>query len=86
MIRNRRVTEIIKVLSTSSFKSISMTTENLPLLAVSFTQSQKGKPMLVLENYVFKLNKVGPNTKYWICTFNGCSAKAHTTVENTMVK
>ena len=42
--------------------------------------------MLVLNDYVFKLNKEGANAKYWTCTFKGCSAKAHTNAQNTLTK
>ncbi|CAF2978338.1 unnamed protein product [Rotaria sp. Silwood2] len=38
--------------------------------SVSFIQSQKGKPMLVVNNCIFKFNKTTTSTKYWICTFD----------------
>ena len=42
--------------------------------------------MLVLNDYVFNLNKDGPITKYWICIFKGCPAKANTHAYNTLTK
>jgi len=43
--------------------------ENQPLSSsISFIQSQKGKPLLVLDKYIFKLNKTTSTKKYWICT------------------
>ncbi|CAF3912057.1 unnamed protein product, partial [Rotaria sp. Silwood1] len=39
---------------------------------ISFLNSNKGKPLLVANNYLFKLNKTTATTKYWICTLNGC--------------
>ncbi|CAF4641679.1 unnamed protein product [Rotaria sp. Silwood1] len=42
---------------------------------ISFINSNKGKPLLVANNYIFKLNKTTATTKYWICTLNECLAK-----------
>ncbi|CAF1237473.1 unnamed protein product [Rotaria sordida] len=54
--------------------------------AISFINSNKGKPLLVANNYVFKLNKTTTTTKYWICTLNGCSAKVHTDLNSQLIK
>ncbi|CAF3904870.1 unnamed protein product [Rotaria sordida] len=54
--------------------------------SVSFIQSQKGKPMLVLNNYIFKLNKTTISTKYWICTFDECLVKVHTNTNDKLIK
>ncbi|CAF0982781.1 unnamed protein product [Rotaria sordida] len=43
--------------------------------AISFINSDKEKSLLIVDEYVFKLNKTTATTKYWICTLNGCSAK-----------
>ncbi|CAF2094422.1 unnamed protein product [Rotaria magnacalcarata] len=48
--------------------------------AISFINSNKGKPLLVADDYTFKLNEATTATKYWICTINGCAAK------NTLLK
>jgi hypothetical protein len=56
---------------------------------ISFIQSQKGKPLLVLNKYIFKLNKTTTTTttmKYWICTLIECSAKLHTNASNEFIK
>ncbi|CAF4208726.1 unnamed protein product, partial [Rotaria sordida] len=53
---------------------------------ISFINSNKGKPLLVANNYVFKLNKTTTTTKYWICTLNGCSAKVHTDLNSQLIK
>jgi len=61
--------------------------ENKPSSSsVSFIQSQKGKPMLVLNNYIFKLNKTTASTKYWICTFDKCLVKVHTNTKDELIK
>ncbi|CAF3799989.1 unnamed protein product [Rotaria sp. Silwood1] len=54
--------------------------------SVSFIQSQKGKPMLELNNCIFKLNKTTTSTKYWICTFDECLVKAHTNTNDKLIK
>ena len=35
--------------------------------AISFINSNKEKPLLVGDEYTFKLNKATTTTKYWIC-------------------
>ncbi|CAF1379461.1 unnamed protein product [Rotaria magnacalcarata] len=54
--------------------------------AISFMNSNKGKPLLVADEYTFKLNKTTTTTKYWICTINGCAAKVHTDSTNLLMK
>ncbi|CAF3128721.1 unnamed protein product, partial [Rotaria sp. Silwood2] len=53
---------------------------------ISFIQSQKGKPLLVLDKYIFKLNKTTKTVKYWICTLIKCSAKVHTNLYDELIK
>ena len=48
--------------------------------------SNKGKLLLVADEYTFKLNKATTTTKYWICTINGCAAKVHTDLTNILMK
>lgn len=59
--------------------------EELPII-ISIVLSQKGKPMVELNKYLFKLNKEGKTNKYWICTFNGCLAKIHTDLKNDFIR
>ncbi|CAF3029580.1 unnamed protein product [Rotaria socialis] len=47
---------------------------------ISFINSQKGKQLLIANEYIFKLNKTTTTTKYWKCVVNSCSAKIHTDV------
>ncbi|CAF5109007.1 unnamed protein product [Rotaria magnacalcarata] len=54
--------------------------------SISFINSNKGKPLLVADDYTFKLNKTTTTTKYWICTINGCAAKVHTDLNNGLMK
>ncbi|CAF2177384.1 unnamed protein product [Rotaria magnacalcarata] len=53
---------------------------------ISFINSNKGKPLLVADDYTFKLNKATTTTKYWICTINGCAAKVNTDLNNWLMK
>ncbi|CAF1256757.1 unnamed protein product [Rotaria magnacalcarata] len=54
--------------------------------AISFMNLNKGKPLLVADEYTFKLNKATTTTKYWICIINGCAAKVHTDLTNLLMK
>ena len=54
--------------------------------AISFINSNKGKPLLVVNDYIFKLNKSTTTTKYWKCTVSDCTAKAHTDSNNQLTK
>ncbi|CAF1068276.1 unnamed protein product [Rotaria magnacalcarata] len=54
--------------------------------AISFINSNKGKPLLVADDYTFKLNKATTTTKYWICTIKDCAAKVHTDSNNGLMK
>lgn len=66
--------------------SLSPTTENQRPTTISIILSQKGKPMVELNKYLFKLNRVAKIKKYWICTFNGCPAKVHTDIHNDFIR
>ncbi|CAF1319730.1 unnamed protein product [Rotaria magnacalcarata] len=54
--------------------------------AISFINSNKGKPLLVADDYTLKLNKATTTTKYWICTIKDCAAKVHTDSNNGFMK
>ncbi|CAF2075222.1 unnamed protein product [Rotaria magnacalcarata] len=53
---------------------------------ISFINSQKGKQLLIANEYIFKLNKTTTTRKYWRCVVNSCSAKIHTDVNGHLVK
>ena len=54
--------------------------------SISFILSQKGKPLLVLNKHLFKLNKSTDSKQCWICTIKGCPAKVHTKNSNVFDK
>lgn len=52
----------------------------------SFITSNKGKPLLVLNNFVYKKNKETKTKKYWVCQVNGCSVYVHTDLQDAIIK
>lgn len=59
---------------------VQLTTTN-----ITFIKSQKGKPMIVIDDYIFKFNRESKTTKHWICTYTGCSSKIHTSLDNQLI-
>ena len=53
---------------------------------ITFVQSQKGRPLLVLNHYIYKLNKTTTTIKYWICSTNTCIAKIHTNLNDEFLR
>lgn len=53
--------------------------------SLSFILSNKGKPLLVLNNFIYRLKKQTVVKKYWICQENGCTAYVHTDSENIFI-
>jgi FLYWCH zinc finger domain len=48
----------------------------------SFITSQKGKQLLVIEDYVYQRTKTTENVIYWMCQYKDCPCRAHTNVKN----
>ncbi|UJR36469.1 hypothetical protein I4U23_029193 [Adineta vaga] len=53
---------------------------------ISFRNSQKGCPMLIKNNYIFKYNKTVGETKYYRCKNTSCSVTLHTDLNDVMSK
>ena len=53
---------------------------------ISFIKSQKGCPMLIMNNYIFKYNKTVGETKYYRCKNTSCSVTLHTDLNDVMSK
>ena len=49
---------------------------NIPV--ISFSTSNKGKPILICDGYIYQLNKIRPKIKYWRCKNRICSAYIRT--------
>ena len=45
---------------------------------VTFTKSNKGQLLLVLNGYLYRCNKKTSNKKYWKCTYHQCKKTIHT--------
>ncbi|CAF1969176.1 unnamed protein product [Rotaria magnacalcarata] len=54
--------------------------------SVSFTVSNKGNPLLILNDFVYRVKKETVLKKYWICGINGCNAYIHTNIQNAFLK
>ena len=52
---------------------------------ISFATSNKGKPLLIYDNYLFKRNKTTPSKKYWLCVEQQCGVYIHTSVADEMI-
>ncbi|CAM4872329.1 unnamed protein product [Rotaria socialis] len=56
------------------------------LNTISFLVSQKGKPVLVKDNFIYKLNKTTNSTKYYRCAEQSCTVTLHTDLNDVLVK
>jgi hypothetical protein len=52
---------------------------------ISFTKSNKGKPIIIYENYLFKCNKITVLKKYWVCVEQECGVYVHTTINDELI-
>ena len=50
-----------------------------------FTTSNKGKPQLIYQNYIFKYNKTTAIKRYWVCVELGCGVYIHTSLSNELL-
>jgi hypothetical protein len=53
---------------------------------ISFTTSNRGKPILIYLGYVYRLKKSTKKVKYWFCQSNGCAANVHTNADDQFIK
>lgn len=54
--------------------------------SLSIIYSNKGAPQLVLDRFIFKLNKRTETKIYWKCTEMSCAAHIHTDTNNNLLK
>lgn len=52
---------------------------------ISFATSNKGKQLIVYDNYFFRCNKTKISKKYWICTENSCCVYIHTNINKEFI-
>ncbi|CAF1530543.1 unnamed protein product [Rotaria sordida] len=54
--------------------------------SISFTTSNRGKPLLIYSGYIFRLKKSTVKVKYWTCHSDGCVANVHTDKNDHFIK
>ncbi|CAF1360085.1 unnamed protein product [Rotaria sordida] len=54
--------------------------------SISFTTSNRGKPLLVYSGYIHRLKKSTEKVKYWVCHSDGCLATIHTNKNDEILK
>ncbi|CAF1470483.1 unnamed protein product [Adineta ricciae] len=52
---------------------------------LTFSISNKGKPILICDGYIYQLNRTRPKVKYWGCKNRMCSAYMHTDHHNQFI-
>ena len=53
----------------------------------TFITSNKGKNLLVIDDYIYHYTKITSTVTYWICQIKDCGARAHTkTGANQLIK
>lgn len=55
-------------------------------IILTFTKSNKGQPLIVLNGYLYKCNKKNSNKKYWICSHNECKKSIHTNLNDVYIR
>ncbi|CAF3334910.1 unnamed protein product [Rotaria socialis] len=58
--------------------AMSSSLSSTPVSVISFLTSNKGKPLLVYNNHLFRRNKIVPLKKYWVCNTRGSNVFVHT--------
>ncbi|CAF4164323.1 unnamed protein product, partial [Rotaria sordida] len=54
--------------------------------AISFITSNKGKPLLVHDNYIYYASKTTATVKYWKCEDRSCNVGVHTSIKDAFIK
>ena len=53
---------------------------------ISFVMSQKGRKMVNIDSFIFKLNKTTNTKKYYRCTDLNCTVTLHTDLDDNILK
>ena len=53
---------------------------------LSFTMSNRGKPLLIYAGYVYRKKSSTAKVKYWVCQTNSCAANIHTDANDQFIK
>jgi FLYWCH zinc finger domain len=54
-------------------------------IEISFATSNKGKQILIHENYLFECNKTTASKKYWKCSERDCGVYIHTSTTDELI-
>ncbi|CAF4624304.1 unnamed protein product, partial [Didymodactylos carnosus] len=46
----------------------------------------KGKPLLIRDNYIYYVSKTTASVKYWKCEDRSCNAGVHTNIKDVFIK
>ncbi len=68
--------------STPDSKNTSFKTQQFE---ISFLKSNRGKPLLIYKNYLFRWNKKTAVKKYRMCLVPECGVYIHTTVTEELI-
>jgi hypothetical protein len=52
---------------------------------ISFLNSNKGNRLLVLNGFIYKINKQSSSKIYWICKTKSCQGHVHTDLNNNFL-
>lgn len=52
----------------------------------SFLDSNKGHQQLIMDGFIYKMNKKTSSKLYWTCKIKNCTAKVHTDPNNNFLK
>ena len=53
---------------------------------MSFITSNKGKPLLARDSYIYYVSKTTATVKYWRCEDRSCNAGVHTNNKDVFIK
>ena len=62
--------------------AVSSSLSSTPVSIISLLTSNKGKPLLMYDNHLFRCNKIVHFKKYWVCNTHGCNIFVHTNTRN----
>ncbi|CAF1550452.1 unnamed protein product, partial [Rotaria sordida] len=68
--------------TTTSSVNDSSNTQQFEIL---FATSNKGNPLIICDNYLFRCNKTTASKKYWMCTEHGCGVYIHTSLTKELI-
>jgi hypothetical protein len=56
------------------------------LSPISFTTSNRNKPLVIYSGYIYRLKSSSEKVKYWTCISKGCTTNVHTKTNDQFIK